>query len=316
MGTPEFAVPSLRAAVAACDVVAVVTQPDRPRGRGRAVTASAVARDGASSSSVPVMKPEDVNAPESRAALAGLAADLFAVVAFGAILSPDTARAAAARLRSTCTARCCRTIAAPRRCSARCGTAAPAPGVTTLWMDEGIDTGDLILQRWVRDRGRGRRGHARRAPGRDGRAAAGREPDARARGPGAAPPAGPRGGLLRAQAGQGATAWSTGRSTPMTVWNRQRAVTPWPGAATAFHDRQLLLVRARAAPPDCRSAWRRARWSPSAATGVVVACAPRCAAPADGAAGGTRRHGRRRVGARRARRARRSRCAIEKEAHA
>ena len=44
MGTPDFAVPSLRAVARRCDVVAVMTQPDRPRGRGRKVTPSEVAQ--------------------------------------------------------------------------------------------------------------------------------------------------------------------------------------------------------------------------------------------------------------------------------
>jgi methionyl-tRNA formyltransferase len=89
MGTPDFAVPSLRATAAACDVKAVVTQPDRPRGRGRALACSAVATV-AEELSLPVMKPDDVNASESRQQLKEQNADLFAVVAFGAILAPGT----------------------------------------------------------------------------------------------------------------------------------------------------------------------------------------------------------------------------------
>ncbi|HKQ33383.1 MAG TPA: methionyl-tRNA formyltransferase, partial [Thermodesulfobacteriota bacterium] len=62
MGTPEFAVPALRATAACCEVAAVVTRPDRPRGRGKVLSASPVA-DAAATLGLPVMKPERVNAP-------------------------------------------------------------------------------------------------------------------------------------------------------------------------------------------------------------------------------------------------------------
>jgi methionyl-tRNA formyltransferase len=240
MGTPEFAVPALRATVVACEVAAVVTQPDRPRGRGQAVTASSVARM-AEQLQMPVMKPEDVNAPESRAALAVLGADLFAVVAFGAILSPAT-------------------LAVPRLgCMNLHGSLLPdyrgaspvqralwdgrsGTGVTTLWMDDGIDTGDLVLQRWVAIEASDDAGalagrlaevggpllaeslalaHAGRAP---------RLPQDRKVGSYA----------RKLGKGDGVVDWAR---DAVTVWNRQRAVTPWPGAATAFKDRHLLLVR-------------------------------------------------------------------------
>src|SRR4029079_13170241 len=89
MGTPEFAVPALRAVARACDVAAVVTQPDRPRGRGQHAAASAVASE-AESLGLTVLKPADVNALESRARLRELAPDLLAVVAYGMILEPES----------------------------------------------------------------------------------------------------------------------------------------------------------------------------------------------------------------------------------
>ena len=73
MGTPEFSVPALRAVAAACDVVAVVTQPDRPKGRGQQTTESPVATC-AHGLGIPVMRPLDMKAPEVRDALAALAA--------------------------------------------------------------------------------------------------------------------------------------------------------------------------------------------------------------------------------------------------
>ena len=58
MGPPDFAVPSLRAVARACDVAAVVTQPDRPRGRGQKSAASAVAAEAAAPIEAPVLKPD------------------------------------------------------------------------------------------------------------------------------------------------------------------------------------------------------------------------------------------------------------------
>src|SRR5262249_38369024 len=62
MGTPDFAVPSLEAVASACDIVAVVTQPDRPRGRGRTASASPVGST-AERLGRDVLKPERPNAP-------------------------------------------------------------------------------------------------------------------------------------------------------------------------------------------------------------------------------------------------------------
>ena len=91
MGTPEFAVPALGAVSAACDTIAVVTRPDRPRGRGQKSASSPVA-EAAERLGLDVHKPERVNAPEWRDRLGALAPDLFAVVAYGAILGPDLLR--------------------------------------------------------------------------------------------------------------------------------------------------------------------------------------------------------------------------------
>ena len=86
-GTPEFAVPSLRALQEEGHlVVAVVTRPDRPSGRGRRPRASPVKRE-AESEGIEVLQPENPNAPELVERLRGYAPDLSVVVAYGAILS-------------------------------------------------------------------------------------------------------------------------------------------------------------------------------------------------------------------------------------
>ncbi len=88
-GSPDFAVPSLRALHAAGHrIAAVVTRPDRPSGRGRRPQPTAV-KSAAFELGLPVRQPEDVNAVESVARLRALRAELGVVVAFGAILSEE-----------------------------------------------------------------------------------------------------------------------------------------------------------------------------------------------------------------------------------
>jgi methionyl-tRNA formyltransferase len=85
-GTPDFAVPSLRALLEGPDsVVGVLTQPDRPAGRGRKLQAPPV-KAAAQDAGVPVAQPESLSAPEGRQALADWAPDLLVVVAYGLIL--------------------------------------------------------------------------------------------------------------------------------------------------------------------------------------------------------------------------------------
>ncbi len=86
-GTPEFAVPSLLAAAGRQEVVAVYTQPDRPAGRGRALTPSPVKR-AALERGIPVLQPESLRSQAARDALAALQPDLLLVVAYGLILPP------------------------------------------------------------------------------------------------------------------------------------------------------------------------------------------------------------------------------------
>ncbi|AMK77993.1 MULTISPECIES: methionyl-tRNA formyltransferase [Methylomonas] len=85
-GTPDFAVPTLRALLdSPHQVCAVYTQPDRPAGRGRKLTASPV-KELAVTANIPVYQPENFKSPEAIAQLAVLDADLMVVVAYGLIL--------------------------------------------------------------------------------------------------------------------------------------------------------------------------------------------------------------------------------------
>lgn len=88
MGTPEFSVPALEALAKepGFDVLLAVTQPDRPKGRGKKLSPSAV-KQAALDLGIEVFQPEKINTPEGIALISGLEPDYFVVVAFGQILS-------------------------------------------------------------------------------------------------------------------------------------------------------------------------------------------------------------------------------------
>lgn len=88
-GTPEFAVPSLRALLyEGFDVAAAVTQPDRPQGRSRSRTIPPPVKEAAEAEGVPVLQPDNPNTPAFQQVLRDLAPDLGVVVAYGHILKP------------------------------------------------------------------------------------------------------------------------------------------------------------------------------------------------------------------------------------
>ena len=83
MGTPEFAVPSLESLLhSEFEVVGVVTQPDRPKGRGQAVVASPI-KQLALSQGLPILQPEKMKSPEFLSSLTTWKPDVIAVTAFG-----------------------------------------------------------------------------------------------------------------------------------------------------------------------------------------------------------------------------------------
>lgn len=144
MGTPEFAVPSLEALLKAEQVVGIVTQPDRPKGRGQ-VLASSPVKLIAQREHIPVLQPTKMKDPDFLAALAAWKPDLIAVAAFGRILPPAILSLP------------------PKGCINVHGSLLPKyrgagpiqwaiingeteTGITTMLMDEGMDTGAMLLQ--------------------------------------------------------------------------------------------------------------------------------------------------------------------------
>jgi methionyl-tRNA formyltransferase len=143
-GTPEFALPTLDALLEHHHVVLVVTQPDRPSGRGQRLTASPVKRR-AEAAGIPVLQPARLRDPEWPGRLAEYRADVAVVVAFGQIL-PQAVLDAPARGSINVHA-----SLLPRYRGA--GPIAWAiirgeteTGITTFKMDAGMDTGDMLLR--------------------------------------------------------------------------------------------------------------------------------------------------------------------------
>src|SRR5580700_6853629 len=86
-GTPQFAVPTLQHLLShpQFEIVAVLTQPDRPSGRGMQITFSPV-KETALAAGVPVHQPEKVRSPESRELFEQLAPDCVVIIAYGQII--------------------------------------------------------------------------------------------------------------------------------------------------------------------------------------------------------------------------------------
>ncbi len=144
MGTPEFALPSLKALLEEnYQLKAVVTQPDRPRGRGGKIKVSPVKGE-ALKHGLKVLQPTSLDSNFS-ARLKSLKPDIIVVVAYGKILPPDILKIPP----SGC-------INVHASLLPRYRGAAPVhraimngeeiTGVTTMYMEEGMDTGDIILQ--------------------------------------------------------------------------------------------------------------------------------------------------------------------------
>jgi methionyl-tRNA formyltransferase len=145
-GTPDFAVPSLRALLAGADpVVGVVCQPDKPAGRGRHVAMPAV-KQAALDAQVPVLQPEKLRRPEFLEALRAWAPDLIVVAAYGRILPKavlDLPRLGCLNVHGSLLPKY--RGAAPVQWAILRGES--VTGVTIMQMNERMDAGDILLQR-------------------------------------------------------------------------------------------------------------------------------------------------------------------------
>ncbi|MFC3550620.1 methionyl-tRNA formyltransferase [Lysobacter cavernae] len=142
-GTPDFAVPCLRAAAQHGEVVAVYTQPDRPAGRGRELTPSPVKRE-ALLRGIEVVQPENFRSAASKAALRALQPDLMIVVAYGLILPQsvlDIPTYGCWNVHASLLPRW--RGAAPIQRAIEAGDS--ESGVGLMQMEKGLDTGPVLL---------------------------------------------------------------------------------------------------------------------------------------------------------------------------
>ncbi len=232
-GTPQFAVPALQHLRAQPDfqILAVITQPDRPRGRGQEISVSPV-KEAAIAAGLPVHQPESIRAPEIQKLLENLAPDAVVVIAYGQIVP---ARLLAIpkfgwiNLHASLLPKY--RGAAPINWAIANGES--ASGVTTMRIDAGMDTGDILLQREIAI------GASETAPELSARMAEAGAPlmSQTLRGLAA-------GTLLprpqnHAQATHapilkkedGRIDWAR---SAKDIYNRMRGFTPWPGAYTTF----------------------------------------------------------------------------------
>ena len=149
MGTPDFAVGALEEIIkAGHEVTAVVTQPDKPKGRGKEMQISAV-KACALSHGLPVFQPVKIKAPEAVEQLRGYEADIFVVAAFGQILSKeilDMPKYGCVNIHASLLPKY--RGAAPIQWAVIDGE--EETGVTIQQMNEGVDTGDIISQEVVK----------------------------------------------------------------------------------------------------------------------------------------------------------------------
>ncbi len=147
MGSPDFAVPALRALAAQYPICGVVTQPDRPSGRGMVLTPPPV-KIAALELGLPVIQPEKVRAPESFQQLQDWAPDLIVVAAFGQILRQnllDLPRYGCINIHASLLPR--HRGAAPIQAAILSGDA--ETGITIMKMEAGLDTGPILSQRAI-----------------------------------------------------------------------------------------------------------------------------------------------------------------------
>ncbi|HET6595538.1 MAG TPA: methionyl-tRNA formyltransferase [Anaerolineales bacterium] len=148
MGSPDFALPILRALADRYDVVGVGTQPDRASGRGRELKAPPVKKL-ALELGIPVMQPEKLRQPEAMEQLQGWHPDLIVVAAFGQILRKDVLelpRYGCINVHASLLPRW--RGAAPINAAILHGD--EQTGVTIMKMDVGLDTGPMLSQRSIR----------------------------------------------------------------------------------------------------------------------------------------------------------------------
>jgi methionyl-tRNA formyltransferase len=146
-GTPQFAVPALKHLLAQPDfkIVAAITQPDRPRGRGHEVSFSPV-KETAIAAGIPVHQPEKIRAPEAQELLQKFAPDVIVIIAYGQIIPArllPIPKLGWINLHASLLPKY--RGAAPINWAIANGET--RTGVTSMRIDAGMDTGEILLQK-------------------------------------------------------------------------------------------------------------------------------------------------------------------------
>ena len=238
LGTPEFAVPSLRALAANHEVVAIFTQPDRPKGRGNLLAESPV-KSAARQLSITVHQPERVRKPESFEILRSLEADIMVVVGYGQIIPQaiiDLPPRGILNVHASLLPKY--RGAAPIQWAIANGET--ETGVTIMQIDAGLDTGDMLRK------GSLPIGQDETAPELSARLSilgadlltsviASNPPREKQNDSDAtlAP-------ILKKE--EGLINWTR---TASEIYNRFRGFNPWPGAYTLFRGQQLSITAAK-----------------------------------------------------------------------
>ncbi len=147
MGTPQFAVPSLRALSAGPYQITVVTQPDRPAGRGGKLTPPPV-KVAAEELGMTILQPPTLKDPDLRSTLAALSPEVTVLVAYGEYIAPsllDLPRRSSINLHPSLLPRW--RGSTPIQSAILAGDT--ATGVSIIRMDKGLDTGPILAQRQV-----------------------------------------------------------------------------------------------------------------------------------------------------------------------
>jgi methionyl-tRNA formyltransferase len=242
-GTPEFALPALAALRSQYELVGVLTQPDRPSGRGRKLSASAV-KTAALAYELPLAQPETLRSEAARTELAAWHPDVLVVVAYGLILPREVLalpRFGCVNIHASLLPRW--RGAAPIERALLAGDA--ETGVSIMQMDAGLDTGPVLLQRRLGISSDHTTGTLREALAALGAAALLEALEGLSR------------GTLQphVQPGEGATyAPKIAKAEAHIDWTRDalqierqvRAFNPWPIAETRFEGEQLRIFAARA----------------------------------------------------------------------
>ncbi len=252
-GTPHFALPALRALLASTHrVVGVLTLPDRPAGRGRELRASPIKLLASTQPTLSIAQPPTLKNAEGRAALAAWSPDLLVVVAYGLILPREALllpRLGCLNIHGSLLPRW--RGAAPIQRALLAGDS--ETGVTIMQLDEGLDTGPVLLERRRRIGPHDTAGDLHDALAELGAAALMEAIEGLI-----------TGGLLpRAQPAEGVTyAAKIDKSEARIDWNEDavqidrkiRAFNPWPVAETRLADESLRLLRGGVADAHAREA--------------------------------------------------------------